>query len=202
MTTDAAAALLPGFSDYGQDANHVFRTCLDATARPGTVYSLDVDLSTPAPLLPSSAALLLALADYETTCWLDPTLANARGVAEYVRFHTGARISSTPDEADFAVAADVRAMPRISSFKQGTPEFPDRSTTLILQVESIKADGFQFAGPGINGVSTVSCDPTPSDFQTQWRENRSAFPCGVDLIFVAATHIAALPRSAALIGEA
>jgi len=202
MPPPSNAALLPGFDDYTGEANAVFRTCLDALSRPGKIYSLDLNSTAPDPLSPAAAAVLLALADFETTCWLDPVLAEKDDIRLFLQFHTGARLTDAANEADFAVIADVAAMPDSRAFKTGTPEFPDRSTTLILQVDELAATGLRFSGPGIDGETSFSCDPMPADFAEQLGENRSTFPCGVDLMFVTSNEIAALPRSVTLISEA
>ena len=202
MSTNSDTALLPGFDDYGRDANTAFRTCLDALSRPGKIHPFDLNLTAPEPLLPAAAAVLLALADYETTCLLDPKLAQRNDIKSFLRFHTGVRFTDAANEADFAVIADVSEMPRLGSFKIGTPEFPDRSTTLIVQVDQLAATGLRFSGPGIDGVTRFSCHPMPKELEEQLIQNRSTFPCGVDLLFVTSTQIAALPRSVTLVGEA
>jgi len=202
MSPQANSTLLPGFCDYGIEANAVFRTCLDAMSRPGRIYPFDVKLAAPDPLWPTSAAVLLTLADYETTCWLDSALAERDEIRSFLRFHTSMRFTAAANEADFAVIADVAEMPKLRSFKLGTPEFPDRSTTLLVQVDELVETGLRFSGPGIDGKTSFSCDPMPANFKDQLIDNRSAFPCGVDLMFVTPAHIAALPRSVTLMSEA
>lgn len=197
-TTDA---MLPGFTDYGREANAVFRTCLEALSRPGKIFDLPKLPDAPSPLQSSAAAVLLTLIDYETTLWLDADLAANAGVAEYLRFHTGARLSSATSDADFAVISAPNAMPPFTEFKQGTPEFPDRSTTLIVQVDRLEAEGMTFSGPGIEAEISFSATPLPENFAAQLLANRAQFPLGVDLIFVSEAQIAALPRSINMIGS-
>jgi alpha-D-ribose 1-methylphosphonate 5-triphosphate synthase subunit PhnH len=196
------ANLLPGFDDYGTQSNEVFRTCLEVLSRPGHIVQLPDLLEAPAPLLPNAASIFLTLADFETTFWLDETLSNTSDVVEFLRFHTGAKQVANCADADFAIISDPVRMPGLSQFLLGTPEFPDRSTTLIIQVDTIKSEGWTFFGPGINGTISFSANPLPADFATQLAANRELFPRGVDLIFTNGTHIAALPRSVNLqIGE-
>lgn len=163
---------------------------------------LSAGISSPAPLSPSAAALLLALTDFETSIWLDGPLAHAKDAADFITFHTGARLARSCVEADFAVIAQPTAMPPLSAFGQGTPEYPDRSTTIILQVERLEEEGLMLSGPGILDRIRFLATPLPDDFSAQIEGNRHRFPCGVDLIFAATTHIAALPRSVRVVREA
>lgn len=199
MTATTAAA---GFSDPVRQSQAIFRAALDAMAHPGRIKRLPAVLDAPAPLLPTSACLLLALADYETSIWLDETMAEAPAVADFLRFHTGARLVPACRDADFAVVAVSTNLSPLASFAQGTPEYPDRSTTLIVQVETLVNDGWRFRGPGIPDIATFRAAPLPADFPKQLTANRERFPCGVDLVFVTPTDIAALPRSARIVETA
>jgi alpha-D-ribose 1-methylphosphonate 5-triphosphate synthase subunit PhnH len=87
-------------------------------------------------------------------------------------------------------------MPDFAVFAQGTAEYPDRSATLILQVESLKGGPkLVLKGPGIKDLANISPHPLPADFVARMRANRALFPRGVDLILVAGTSILGLPRS-------
>ena len=195
----STTALARGFADPVHDSQKMFRTTLDALAHPGRIARISPSLVPPEPLLTTSASLLLALADYETAVWLDDALAEQTEVAEFIRFHTGARLTRIRREADFAIVAAPLAMPPLASFAQGTPEYPDRSSTLILQVDSLVNGGWMFAGPGIPERRSFSATPLPDDFRPQLAENRTRFPRGVDLFFVTSTEMAALPRSCRIV---
>lgn len=190
--------LLPGFEDYSRQSNAIFRTCLDALSRPATIYELPAMLQTPHPLCPNAAAVFITLADFETSFWLDATLQSAPDVAHFLRFHTGAKQTDDYATADFALLADPARMPPLADFKTGTPEFPDRSTTVIVQVETLRPEGWTLTGPGVKDTISFSATPLPPDFVEQMTANRATFPCGVDLIFTTPTHLAALPRSVTL----
>ena len=72
---------------------------------------------------------------------------------------------------------------------------PDRSTTIIWQVQTLHAGGWLFAGPGIDGETAFEARPLPETFPAQLAENRASYPLGVDIIFAAPRAVAALPRS-------
>ncbi|MCS0493873.1 phosphonate C-P lyase system protein PhnH [Ancylobacter sp. MQZ15Z-1] len=194
------AALALGFRDPVFDAQASFRAAMWALARPGTPCPLDVALAPPAPLAPEAAALVLALCDYETPLWLDAPLSAVPEVAAFLRFHAGAPLVGEPGEARFALIADPRAMPGFEAFAQGTPEFPDASATLIVQIEGFTDEhftdgGFMLEGPGIEGSVRFGAAPLPADFVARMAANRALFPRGVDLLLAGAGHVAGLPRS-------
>jgi alpha-D-ribose 1-methylphosphonate 5-triphosphate synthase subunit PhnH len=122
-------------------------------------------------------------------------LADNPDVADFLRFHTGARLVASPAEARFAVVADSARLPVLTNFAQGCREHPDRSTTLVLQVDSLEARGWPLQGPGIRHLARLSAAPLPADFVCQLVDNRAQFPCGVDILFTTRCAIAALPRS-------
>jgi alpha-D-ribose 1-methylphosphonate 5-triphosphate synthase subunit PhnH len=188
--------LAPAFDDPALASQAAFRTVMEAMARPGRAYPLASRLAAPPPLGPTAAAVALTLFDYETPFWLDQALAAAPEVAAWLRFHTGAPLALDSGSATFAFVSDPPAMPPFEAFSSGTLEYPDRSTTLVLQVARFGAgDPLALSGPGIQGTTNFSAQPLPPDFRTRLIANRETFPCGVDLILVSPDAVAALPRS-------
>ncbi|WP_029004337.1 phosphonate C-P lyase system protein PhnH [Azorhizobium doebereinerae] len=194
-------ALALGFADPVRDSQAAFKALMWAMAQPGDVVPLDTRLAPPAPLTPEMAASALALIDYETPVWLDPALAAAPETADFLRFHTGAPLTGDPAAARFALVADPAALPAFDSFAQGEPDYPDRSTTLILAVERFDAAPLVLEGPGIKGWRGFGAHPLPADFAARLAANRALFPLGLDLILTAPGAVAALPRSVRLQDE-
>lgn len=192
-------ALVPGFANPVHDAQSVFRAALRALAAPGTVIDCPVVVRAPQPLHSTTAALALTLADFEVSIWLDEPLASRPEIGRYLEFHTGARIITDCQHANIALITNVETMPPLLAFAQGSLDYPDRSTTLIIQVAGFGTTT-QFEGPGIRDRIAFNPIPAPSDFGAQFVENRSRFPCGVDLLFASPTAFAALPRSSRWIG--
>ncbi|MGE8129865.1 phosphonate C-P lyase system protein PhnH [Methylobacterium sp. NPDC080182] len=188
--------LAPGFADPVHDAQDTFRAVMDALARPGRVRPLTPDLAPPAPLTPELAAVALTLTDADTPVWLDPALAAAPEVAEYLRFHTGAPLTGDPAAAAFALVSDPARCPPLSRFAPGTPAYPDTATTLVLALDALaEGEGLCLSGPGIRGTAGIAPAPLPDGFAAQLAENRAGFPLGVDLILTAPGRVAGLPRS-------
>ncbi|KMO38591.1 protein phnH [Methylobacterium tarhaniae] len=188
--------LAHGFADPVHDAQGVFRAVMDALARPGTIQPLAPGLAPPAPLTPELAAIALALADADAPLWLDAGLARNPAVADFLRFHTGARITGDPAEAAFALVSDPAACPDLGTFAKGTPAYPDRSATLVLAVSILSdREGWHLAGPGIRGSARLAAAPLPADILSRLARNHAGFPQGIDLILAAPGRVAALPRS-------
>jgi len=185
------SAIHAAFADPPRESQQIFRAVMNAMARPGEVVRVDVGFAPPAPLNVAAAAVLLTLADFETAVWADTDSSDA---AQFLRFHTGARLIDEPGLADFALVTDARNAPSLDSFAQGTPDYPDRSATLIIQVKTFGQD-WRLSGPGIDGETRFSARPLPENFPAQWRDNHARFPQGVDIIFAGNGKIAALPRS-------
>jgi alpha-D-ribose 1-methylphosphonate 5-triphosphate synthase subunit PhnH len=197
------SSLAPAFANPVPESQSAFRAVMRAISRPGVVQKLRHDLSPPAPLSAGAATIALTLFDYETPVWLDAALSEAEEVGRWLRFHTGAPITHDPQQAAFGVIADAAQAPDFMRFALGTPDYPDRSTTLILQVESFaRGPSITLTGPGIDGVQTMSARPLPHDFARRMICNRTLFPRGVDVLLVTDHAVAAIPRSTRLEGGA
>lgn len=189
-------AVALAFADPVHEAQRTFRAVMNALARPGTIQPVAGLLDAPAPLSSVAAAVALTLADYETPLFLDAPLAANPDVARYIAFHTGARIAAAPSQASFALIADAASVADFADFALGTDTYPDRSTTLILQMESLMAgSSLTLAGPGIKGETTLTASSLPSDIVERLAANRALFPRGVDLILAGPDAVAALPRT-------
>ena len=94
-----------------------------------------------------------------------PPLSRCRAVAEWIRFHTGARVTADPQQAAFAIIAEpAQALP-FDRFALGTAEYPDRSTTLVLQVDRFGGEEAPLARrPGHCGErQNFAAAPLPAD---------------------------------------
>jgi len=200
MTLAADTSTTPlaaGFADPVHDSQGCFRSLMNAMARPGARQTLQTSgLTPPAPLTPAAAAIALTLFDYDTPVWLDKPLMTSDAVKAFLRFHTGAPIVSEPVEAAFALVSAPETMIPLASFNQGSPEYPDRSTTVILIGQTFGTGRtVLFEGPGIKTTALFSTGPVPPVFWDQVIANNRQFPRGIDLVFAGASEAAALPRS-------
>ena len=182
----------PGFSSPVGGSQKVFRAALEALSRPGRIQSVVADATVPDTLHAASNALLLALLDQDTRLWLAPACAEA---GAYLRFHTGCSLESDPGRADFALCG-ARELPALESLAQGSDDYPDRSATLVVQVDSLEErPGWKLAGPGIKGSQKILVAGLDGAFLAQWKRNRAQFPRGVDVFLACADRLAGLPRT-------
>jgi alpha-D-ribose 1-methylphosphonate 5-triphosphate synthase subunit PhnH len=189
------------FADPAVESQAAFRAILRAIASPGAIESCGRGLAPPAGLSPAAAAAILTLADFETPVWIAPSFAAGGEAVAYLKFHTGAPLAASPDQAAFALIDLERDRLDLKSFAQGSPDYPDRSTTVIAETRSLATGpGMRISGPGVSGTAEIGFGPTPGDFLAQWEANRSTFPLGVDLILTHGTELAVLPRSVRLTG--
>ena len=198
MNVSSPVYLASGLVDPVFGSQRVFRTILDALSAPGTHFELPPGLAGAPSDLPSAAAtLLLTLADYETPVYLSKSEPEIR---QWLSFHTGAPLASTPAEASFAVM-DAASGTRFADFNLGDDRYPDTSTTVILLCEALHGGlAVTLTGPGIKGQTVFSPLGIDASLWRQIADNNAMFPLGVDLIFVAGSKLAGLPRSTLIDG--
>ena len=188
-----------GFAESVLSAQSTFRAVMEAMARPGSLQRLGAGAGTPSGLMRATSALALTLFDHDTQIWLDSELAAASDVNAWLKFHTGASIVEDPASAAFALVAGAATLPDLGRFALGSNEYPDRSTTVILQVGSL-AEGrsYELRGPGIDGATSLRASITPDDLFERLAINARLFPRGIDIVLVHDETIVAIPRTTRL----
>ena len=200
MTT--VAELPAGFADKVLSAQSTFRSVMDAMARPGSVQRIVTAAGTPAAMMRGTAAIALTLFDHDTPVWLDQPMSATTDVTKWLKFHTSAPVVGDSSICSFAVIGDARALPALDRFAFGTNEYPDRSTTLILQVESLtQGRSLELRGPGIDGTAVLQAAIEPADLFERLAVNAALFPRGIDVVLVHDDTIVAIPRTTRLIAK-
>jgi alpha-D-ribose 1-methylphosphonate 5-triphosphate synthase subunit PhnH len=200
MTT--VAELPAGFADKVLSAQSTFRSVMDAMGRPGSVQRIVAAAGTPSSVMRGAAAIALTLFDHDTPVWLDPMMSETLDVAKWLKFHTGAPVVRDSSICSFALIGDAKALPALDRFAFGSNEYPDRSTTLILQVDSLsQGPSFELRGPGIDGVAMLQATIQPHDLFERLAINAALFPRGIDVVLVHDDSIVAIPRSTRLVAK-
>ena len=175
-----------GFTDPPVDAAYAFRAAMTVMARPGEVRQL-TGATPPDGLSVAAGALLLTLCDPDTGVHLAGR-AGSEAVRNWLSFHTGAPVVPAA-RADFAVGRWDELMP-LTQFRIGTPEYPDRSATLIVDCDTLHRSGAVLRGPGIRDKAQLSLPGVP-----ELQANAELYPLGCDFFFTCGDTVAALPRS-------
>ena len=197
MTT--IAELPAGFADKVLSAQSTFRSVMDAMARPGSVQRIAAIAGSPSPMMRGTAAVALTLFDHDTPVWLDPLMSESADVPKWLKFHTGAPVIADSSICSFALVGDARALPALDRFAFGSNEYPDRSTTLILQLESLtQGADYELRGPGIDGAAVLRALIQPADLFERLAINAALFPRGIDVMLVADDAVVAIPRTTRL----
>ncbi len=192
------AEMPAGFADKVLSAQSTFRSVMDAMARPGSVRRIRPSAGTPAPMMRGTAAIALTLFDHDTPVWLDKAMSATTDVAKWLKFHTGAPILAEMSACSFAVVGEVQTLAPLDRFALGSNEYPDRSTTLILQVDSLTSGpAWQLTGPGIDGVAVLQATIRQNLFE-RLAVNANLFPRGIDVVLVHDDAVVAIPRTARL----
>lgn len=175
-----------GFEQPAIQSAHAFRAVMEAMARPGTIQDI-AGAVPPAPMSPAAGAVVLTLCDTDTSIYLARDMDNPK-VREWIAFHTGAPIVDQ-SRSMFALGS-WQALQPLTEYPIGTPEYPDRSATLIVEVAELDANGAELRGPGIKDCSHLSVPDIDA-----LAANHLLFPLGLDFMFTSGDQIAALPRS-------
>jgi alpha-D-ribose 1-methylphosphonate 5-triphosphate synthase subunit PhnH len=175
-----------GLVDGPADAARAFRAALEAMARPGEIMTVPT-LEPPPPLSAAAAGLLLTLVDHETSLYLGGGH-DTPEVREWLIFHTDVVITSAT--AAFWAVGDWASLQPLDQYPAGTPAYPDRSATLIVEQPTLRPSGTALRGPGIASIAYLNLPDADA-----LKANARQFPRGVDCFFTAGTQVAALPRS-------
>lgn len=193
MNTPTIAELRETSFDEVLDPQLAFRDLMAAFAEPARWTPLRIPelRACPAPLLPEAFFILRTLADGLVHLWISPGLGPV--VADSLRWNTGAALGA-PREADYALVVPGDCPP-LSEFRQGTEEFPERSTLVLVQIPDLPEEETVTArGPGIRDEATLNWAPSVGALVAQAR-SLASFPLGIDLLLVRTGWVCALPRT-------
>lgn len=184
------------------DSQAIFRTVLDAMARPGTVGLLTaLDPRCPLPDFRPLAAVARTLLDHEVTFAVNPeeSLSNTVELSRYLGAATGSRLTA-PDEADYVIARGPLPRGLLASLKRGTLAFPDEGATLLILAPdfatTIGALPVTLSGPGVPGTLATHLTGLSAENLAERRVANAEVPRGVDLLLVDPTgRVLCLPRT-------
>lgn len=181
------------FNNPSHDSQSVFRQILKSMAEPGSILTINAQLVPPHPLSIATAAICLSLFDFETNLWISTSL-KTHEVIKYLKFHTGLKIADKPKKASFCILGT--SIPSLDEFCSGTADYPENSSTLIIQTDEISTRAqLQFEGPGIKTNRYVSVGSINKGFWSDREGLQSLFPRGLDLVFTQNNKMISVPRT-------
>lgn len=187
--------LIAGFSHPVQQAQQVFRALLKAMSEPGIQVTCRHSETVPAGLNRASWQVALSLLDADTRVWLSPSLAGSDAIISNLRFHCQCTITDDISTADFAIA-EASELPLLSDLNWGCPEYPERSTTLIVQVPALSNEPFwHLTGPGIENSRDIRIAGLSDQYRSELIHSRQRFPLGIDTLYCCDETLVALPRT-------
>ncbi len=191
----------PTLNDPVHDSQRLFRQLLAALSEPGTLHTLEAPTPPEGGIGTALWGTLLTLCDLDVRVWLAAEL-DTPALREALLFHTGCRLTDEPTQADYALVtpATMRDAP---DFAQGSDEHPERSTTLLVALDTlVTADSaggsWRLSGPGIPGQRALSVGERARPLMRQLAASRERFPRGLDAILACGKRLVALPRTTRL----
>jgi alpha-D-ribose 1-methylphosphonate 5-triphosphate synthase subunit PhnH len=187
--------LAGGFANPVMESQAVFRAVMDGFSNPGHVGIATSTVEAPEPLGKAAASILLTLCDFETDVWLAPSISSP-SIHGWVKFNAGAPLAAGPNQSAFAFVGETSEMPVLASFAMGNDEYPDTSTTVVLEIASLDGGApLLLEGPGIKGRRLFAPRGLPDRLKDDWASNQASYPCGIDLILTAGDQFVCLPRT-------
>jgi len=188
------------------DGQRLFHEILSAIFNPGRPVLLCAGPDPMAPLNAATTAACLVLMSAGTPLWSD--LDEESGVSRALARRWGIPRAATPEMAAFAAITAPRTMPALTAFNQGSDDHPERSTTLIIQVDGLEemacaeagsggvADGVEGAGAAAPraGTHRLRVSGLPAGLWVDLTRNNARYPYGVDVMLTCGRQLVALPR--------
>lgn len=185
-----------GFKNKTFESQGAFRLILQATSNPGKKVKFMNDNYSQKDLHTSSVNIIFTLLDLDTNVFIQSAQENI--ISNFIKLHTGSPITKNKVESDFAVVTDGDL--DFDSFNEGLDQYPDKATTLIIQIQSMsQGEDFVLSGPGIKNSNRITLSGIPHNFKEKVNANSSKFPLGVDIFLTCKNELISLPRTIKII---
>jgi len=189
-----------GFENIERDSQRIFRTVMDSFSRPGLRFDMSALVqASPGETASVAGTLLLALMESASSLCVSKSL-HITQWPSFLKFHTGCVLTQDSSQAQFIWIQQMQDLPSLMNCALGSPEFPDQSSTLIIDVEAIHSPSTQgagqvWSGPGIKEPMVIDIMGLPKAFWLERQNLQNLYPCGIDVIFCTPSQIVSLPRS-------
>lgn len=165
------------------DCQKVFKSIMNAMAKPGTVFKIEEQIKKIASDHKAVTAIAMTLMDNRTRFYIT----NCDELLTDIREKTMA-VKSNAENADFLIAVDVENMMDcgtclLDCAKVGTLPEPHKSATIIVCLDNFGGETLTLTGPGIDGEKVIGLPESGILWMKKRASKNYEFPCGVDILF-------------------
>lgn len=182
-----------GFDDPAFGSQRTFMAIFDAMEHPGRLVTIREYPYAPAVFNSASAAICLTLLDDKTSVWTDVYWRSP--AISWLQFACGSSVVTEPSIANFAIITKPAAMPALDNFRVGYYEYPEKPTTIVVQVDDIlPGTDKNDANASADKTARLELKGVPKNFWYQWQQLFSRYPLGLDIFFTCDDVLFVLPK--------
>ena len=183
-----------GFDDPALESPNTFRSILAAMENPGQLSTICENPNAPAAFNSASAATCLALLDHETPVWTDVDWQNP--VVNWLQFGCRCSVVTEPCMAQFVIITKPATMPSLDTFRIGRFEYPDKATTMVVQVDDIlPVEEKEYFDSDVFSTTHLELKGISQNFMDQWRQISTRYPFGIDIFITCEDVLTVLPKT-------
>lgn len=180
------------------EAQEHFRLIMDAMAKPGSIKTLDSEITVYEGFSKASALIGFALLDSNTSFYQNYD----ENLDQYLILNTSSSPKS-PENADFLFLKESNIdLESIEGAAIGEPEYPEKGAFLIIEVSKISDEAFSksleliLKGPGVKGSKSIHVGGLSKKVLEAIQEKNMEYPLGVDTILTGPSGtLVCIPRS-------
>ena len=179
------------------DCQKIFKSVMNAMAKPGTVFSIKEQSDKLEEQNSVPLAIAMTFMDNRCTVYVDGN----DDLLSMIREKTLA-VKSDLEKADFVVVPEVEekeslGVELLDSAKVGTLPEPHKSAMVIVGLHAIEGDtALVLEGPGVKGQKKVTFSQAAAMWLARRETLKYEFPCGTDILFYTDSgEIKGIPRT-------
>ena len=182
-----------GNDDAAPGSQQTFRAIFAAMEHPGRLVTIHENPYAPDVLNSASAAVCLTLLGYETPVWTDADL-NSPAIS-WLQLGCESSVVTETCMAYYAIITKPACMPALNFFRIGPFEYPEKETTIIVQVDDIiPATGTDHSNVVTYKTAWLEFKGITEKFWIQWRQLSRLNPPGINIFITCDDVLVALPR--------
>jgi alpha-D-ribose 1-methylphosphonate 5-triphosphate synthase subunit PhnH len=182
-----------GYDDPALGSHQTFRALFAAMERPGQIVTIHENPDAPDVFNSASAATCLTLLDYETPVWTDVDWMSP--AIYWLQFDCESSVVTEPCMANFAIVTKPASMPDLDYFRVGRYGYPEKATTMIVQVDDIVPGAYNtYSNIFFDRTAQLELRGVPDKFWNQWQYISGLYPLGIDIFFTCDDVLISLPK--------